>query len=128
MNLYEMLDSYHIPYVFIQGVHAQLLDRPQILLDDCRGAYLATRYLIELGHRRIVGVFKSDDTQGQQRHKGYVQALRKAGIAYDPDKMIWFYTEDARPIRLSGSGRWRKIAAIIRLRRWWRTTIRLPSR
>ena len=31
-------------------------------------------------------------------------------------------------IRLSGSGRWRKIAAIIRLRRWWRTTIRLPSR
>ena len=74
VNLYEMLDSYHIPYVFIQGVHAQLLDRPQILLDDCRGAYLATRYLIELGHRRIVGVFKSDDTQGQQRHKGYVQA------------------------------------------------------
>ena len=63
--------------VFIQGVHAQLLDRPQILLDDCRGAYLATRYLIELGHRRIVGVFKSDDTQGQQRHKGYVQALQE---------------------------------------------------
>ncbi len=91
-----MLDSYHIPYVFIQGVHAQLLDRPQILLDDCRGAYLATRYLIELGHRRIVGVFKSDDTQGQQRHKGYVQALQEAGIAYDPDKVIWFYTEDRK--------------------------------
>ena len=96
VNLYEMLDSYHIPYVFIQGVHAQLLDRPQILLDDCRGAYLATRYLIELGHRRIVGVFKSDDTQGQQRHKGYVQALQEAGIAYDPDKVIWFYTEDRK--------------------------------
>ena len=98
--------------------------RDRILLDDCRGAYLATRYLIELGHRRIVGVFKSDDTQGQQRHKGYVQALQEEGIAYDPDKVIWFYTEAARPIRLSGSGRWREIAAIIRLRRWWRTTIR----
>lgn len=43
-----------------------------------------------------MGVFKSDDTQGQQRHKGYVQALQEAGIAYDPDKVIWFYTEDRK--------------------------------
>lgn len=96
VNLYEMLDAYKIPYVFIQGVHAQLRDRPQILLDDCRGGYLATSHLISLGHRRIVGIFKSDDTQGQQRHKGYVQALQEAGIAYDPDMVVWFYTEDRR--------------------------------
>ena len=30
------------------------------------------------------------------RHKGYVQALQEAGIAYDPDKVIWFYTEDRK--------------------------------
>lgn len=96
MNLYRMLDEYQIPYVFIQGSYAQMKDRPHILLDDCRGGYLVTRYLIELGHRDIVGVFKSDDTQGQQRHKGYVQALQEAGISYDPDKVIWFYTEDRR--------------------------------
>lgn len=96
VNLYQMLDEYKIPYVFIQGVHAQLKDRPQILLDDCRGGYLVTRHLISLGHRRIVGIFKSDDTQGQQRHKGYVQALQEAGIAYDPDMVVWFYTEDRR--------------------------------
>jgi GntR family transcriptional regulator of arabinose operon len=65
-------------------------------MDDCRGGYLATRYLLSLGHRGIVGVFKSDDTQGQQRHKGYVQALQEAGIAYDPDKVVWFYTEDRK--------------------------------
>lgn len=96
MNLYRMLDEYQIPYVFIQGSYAQMKDKPHILLDDCRGGYLVTRYLIELGHRDIVGVFKSDDTQGQQRHKGYVQALQEAGISYDPDKVIWFYTEDRR--------------------------------
>lgn len=96
VNLYEMLDEYKIPYVFIQGVHAQMKDRPQILLDDCRGGYLVTKHLTSLGHRRIVGIFKSDDTQGQQRHKGYVQALQEAGIAYDPDLVVWFYTEDRK--------------------------------
>lgn len=79
MNLYEMLDSYHIPYVFIQGVHAQLLDRPQILLDDCRGAYLATRYLIELGHRRIVGVFKSDEHAGTAAPQGVCAGIAGSG-------------------------------------------------
>jgi GntR family transcriptional regulator of arabinose operon len=96
MHLYQMLDSYGIPYVFIQAAHTQMREKPHILMDDCRGGYLATKYLISLGHRGIVGVFKSDDSQGQQRHKGYVQALQEAGIAYDPDKVVWFYTEDRK--------------------------------
>lgn len=96
IGLYQRLDEYQIPYVFIQGSYAQMKEKPHILLDDCRGGYLLTQYLISLGHRHIVGVFKADDTQGQQRHKGYVQALQEAGIAYDPDKVVWFYTEDRK--------------------------------
>ena len=52
-----------------------------------------------------------------------MQALQEAGIAYDPDKVIWFYTEDRKTHPFERISRWRKIAAIIRLRRWWRTTI-----
>lgn len=96
INLYQMLDEYRIPYVFIQGSYAQMKNKPHIVLDDCKGGYLVTKHLIDLGHTDIVGVFKSDDTQGQQRHKGYVQALQEAGIRYDPDKVIWFYTEDRK--------------------------------
>lgn len=96
MNLYEMLDQYEIPYVFIQGSYSQMKEKPHILLDDCRGGFLVTDYLISLGHREIVGIFKADDTQGQERHKGYVQALQRAGIPYDPDKVVWFYTEDRK--------------------------------
>lgn len=95
-DLYELFDAQGIPCVFIQGCYAQMEDRPFILMDDCKGGYLATRYLIGLGHRRIVGVFKADDMQGQKRHKGYVRALQEAGLSYDPDRVIWFYTEDRK--------------------------------
>lgn len=92
--LYQKFDEFQIPYVFIQGCYDQMKDKPQVLMDDCKGGYLITKYLITLGHRSIVGVFKADDKQGQNRHKGYVQALNEAGIDYNPDKVVWFYTED----------------------------------
>lgn len=96
MNLYQILDEYQIPYVFIQGIYAQMEDKPHILMDDCRGGYLVTQHLIQNGRRDIAGVFKADDIQGLDRHKGYVRALQEAGIAYDPDKVIWYYTEDRK--------------------------------
>lgn len=96
LNLYQMLDKYDIPYVFIQGSYPQMLEKPRILMDDCRGGYLLTKYLIETGHKKIVGVFKADDSQGEQRHKGYTKALQEAGMMYDPEMVIWFHTEDRR--------------------------------
>ena len=57
---------------------------------------MITKYLIDRGHKDIVGVFKADDMQGQNRHKGYVRALQESGILYDPDKVVWFHTEDRR--------------------------------
>lgn len=95
-NLYEMLDGYKIPYVFIQGRYSQMKQKPHIILDDCKGSFLATDYMISLGHRDIIGVFKADDSQGIERHKGYVKALGKAGIPYDADKVVWFHTEDRK--------------------------------
>lgn len=96
LNLYEMFDKYGIPYVFIQGSYPQMLDKPRILMDDCQGGYLLTQYLIESGHKHIVGIFKADDSQGAQRHRGYTKALQEAGILYDPEMVIWFHTEDRR--------------------------------
>ncbi len=94
LNLYEKLEEYKIPYVFIQGCYSQMLCKPNILMDDYKGGYLITKHLISQGHRHIAGVFKSDDSQGQNRHRGYVKALQEAGISYNPDIVTWFYTED----------------------------------
>lgn len=95
-HLYRMLEEYEIPYIFIQGIYEQMADRPHILMDDCQGGYLVTKYLLELRHRCIAGVFKADDFQGKERHKGYVRALQEAGIPYDPELVVWFHTEDRK--------------------------------
>ena len=96
MPLYEQLDRMGIPYVFIQGSYPQVKNKPTILLDDAKGAYLLTKYLIDTGHRQIAGVFKADDSQGAERHKGYVKALQEAGMPYQPELVVWFHTEDRK--------------------------------
>ncbi len=93
-SLYDQMDEYGIPYVFVQGYFEQMKEKPYVLMDDVKGGYLITKYLTDLGHRHILGIFKADDVQGQARHKGYVRALQEAGILYDPDHVTWFYTED----------------------------------
>ncbi len=94
IKYYETLDSYNIPYVFIHGCYEQLGRKPCVLLDDTGGMYDLVMYLVKTGHRNICGIFKADDVQGLNRHKGYVKALSESGLVYDPEKVIWFHTED----------------------------------
>lgn len=54
-NLYQNLDKFEIPYVFIQGIYSEMRDKPHILMDDAQGGYLVTKYLLELGHKKIKG-------------------------------------------------------------------------
>jgi len=94
LNYYKALDIRGIPYVFIHGYYQQLEDAAQAILDDEAGMHSAVQYLVKLGHRNIAGVFKADDIQGINRHKGYARALTESGLPYNADNVIWFYTED----------------------------------
>ncbi|QGQ99557.1 LacI family transcriptional regulator [Paenibacillus psychroresistens] len=58
-------------------------------VDDCSGMFKAVEHLTSIGHRRI-GYIASGlnlDT-GQQRLKGYQQALEQAGIAYEDNLVV----------------------------------------
>lgn len=58
-------------------------------IEDRQGAMLATRHLIELGHRRIAfiaGVLNHPDAV--ERLSGYRRALAEADIAYDPKLVV----------------------------------------
>ena len=74
VSLYETLDKYQIPYIFIQGLYTEMQEKPHILMDDAGGGYLVTKHLLDSGRRNIAGFFKADD----------------------PDKVVWFHTEDRR--------------------------------
>jgi LacI family transcriptional regulator len=61
-------------------------DLETVLADDPQGAYVGTRYLIELGHRRIgLIVGRADTTSGRERLSGYIRALREADVPVDED-------------------------------------------
>ncbi len=94
IKYYQTLDRYGIPYVFIHGCYEQLGQKPCAILDDKAGMYELVMGLARTGHRNICGIFKADDVQGLNRHKGYVKALSDSGLQYDADKVIWFHTED----------------------------------
>lgn len=55
-----------------------------VCMDERRGAYKATRHLIEVGHRKI-GILDSSHPLGNlEKSQGYQQALGEAGIDHDP--------------------------------------------
>ncbi len=81
----ETLRHRGFPYVLVdhQGLG---FDVPSVGATNWQGGYDGTRYLIELGHRRI-GFITGDMTLGcaRDRQVGYEQALREANLPIDPE-------------------------------------------
>lgn len=88
--------SHHLTDRFQQGLPLVMIDdqeqpgnTPWVGIDNVAGSYEATRYLLELGHRRIAHI------QGPQnfycaveRYQGYCQALQDAGVPIDPTLLL----------------------------------------
>lgn len=76
LRLLESIHSRDIKFVFINACYDDF-NSAYVLLDDFKGGYIATEYLIQLGHRRIAGIFKTDDKQGINRKNGFEAAMEK---------------------------------------------------
>ena len=70
------------------------LDLPFIGINDVKAAYVNTSYLIENNHVEIGAIFKSDDKQGKERLRGYINALSENGLPYRNHNVIMYTTED----------------------------------
>ena len=90
-KLVSYIESYGIHVASI-GYHMQYGNAINIYLDDEKGGYLATRHLIELGHKRIGCITGNlrDDVNGpaSQRFFGYKAALKEAGLPYYPEYLV----------------------------------------
>jgi LacI family transcriptional regulator len=61
---------------------------PSILPDEEHGGYVATRRLIDAGHRRIALLNLAAPLPASGRRAGYERALREAGLALDPALIV----------------------------------------
>ncbi|HHW56295.1 MAG TPA: LacI family transcriptional regulator [Clostridia bacterium] len=80
-DFFQTLKNFDIPIVLIDSY----VEDERILkvgLEDFRGGYIATKYLIDNGHKNIVFVSPKIRPNGvlEERLKGYKAALQEAGI------------------------------------------------
>ncbi len=93
------ISEYDIPKVFVD-YYPDTGEHNVVLIDNQRGGYIATKHLIELGHRRIA--FIGGDIKHpsiSDRLVGYKQALEYFGIEIDPQLII---TDEDYPARQNG--------------------------
>ena len=85
-----------VPLVSIDP-HAGPAGLPTVDSDSFTGAVLATRHLIQLGHRRIGFMAGRPDLESSRlREAGFRQALAEAGLEADPDLIrLGDYRRDA---------------------------------
>lgn len=88
--------SEHITLLTEERVPVVIADRQMpdaevdvVLVDNYRGGYLATEYLISLGHHRIGCITgPSDTTPSADRVRGYKDALTSAGLPVDESLIV----------------------------------------
>jgi LacI family transcriptional regulator len=75
----------HVPHIVLVDNHDETETHESVVSDGFSGAFAATRYLLDLGHRRI-GFYLTEEgvTSFRDRLRGYRCALIEAGIAPDP--------------------------------------------
>lgn len=98
LEYYRELQRRQIALVFFDCKYPEL-DAPLVALDDENVAEKAVNYLLDMGHRKIGGIFKADDGQGRLRYFGYLNALLQAGLSVDDRKVLWIDTEDQKNLR-----------------------------
>lgn len=96
MNYYRMIHERGIPILFFHSYYPELEELPHVSTDDERAGYLAAQYLIDQGHTKIGGIFKSDDGQGNRRYKGMIQALYDNNLDLEESQVCWIDSEEMK--------------------------------
>ncbi|MCH5287070.1 MAG: LacI family DNA-binding transcriptional regulator [Christensenellaceae bacterium] len=86
----RLQDKLNIPAVFID-TYTNYAPLATVCIDDYKGGYLAGKYLLDKGHRRIAFVSPTlTEHSGvmQERYRGFCDALRERGAAFAPEQHI----------------------------------------
>lgn len=91
--LYREIADRGIPIVFINGYYRDYCDS-YVVMDDIKAGENLMDLLISKGHKKIGGIFKSDDIQGLKRYEGMQKSAKRNNISIQDNAVIWYTTED----------------------------------
>ena len=91
------LKKKRFPFVLIDRYFRDI-ETDTVIVDNFKGAYKATKHLIDLGHRRIAHIMGVRCTANEDRFEGYRYALSKASIHFDPSLV-----REIQPFEVEGS-------------------------
>lgn len=102
--LFNELRQKNIQLVFLNACYPDIVSAC-VQMDDEKAGFMATEYLLQLGHKQIAGIFKRDDIQGMKRKAGFLTAIEHYGIHQAPDLLVEYETcnEYFQPYKLARS-------------------------
>lgn len=93
LDLYQRIAELRLPVVFINAEYPQL-NSVSVTTDDQDAMRRMTDYLIDQGHRKILGVFQIDDLQGTNRMNGYIKSYQNHADKNLESNIIMYRTTD----------------------------------
>lgn len=91
LEYYRQLLERHVPIISF-NTNYQELNIPCVTMDDRKVGRKAAQLLIDHGHRRIGGIFKSDDGQGHMRYAGFIDAIMENHLELHEEDVFWIDT------------------------------------
>lgn len=90
----KKLKSYNIPYIYLNRTYEDDLERC-LRVNNRAAAAAAVSYLIEMGHKKIGGLFRSFDNMiYRERYEGMKDAIFAHGLEFD-ENLVLFDIEDS---------------------------------
>lgn len=88
-TIFEEISNINIPIVLSDAYEEYASEFHRVMLNDELGGYLATKHLIDLGHKDIAFVSGSIKNSyiNKNRYQGYKRALKEANIKLDKDQV-----------------------------------------
>ncbi len=94
----------NIPVLFVNGYYPGMEHIPHVVMDDYKGGRMAAGTALDKGYTRPAGLFKTDDLQGRERLKGFLDELRARGIEVPEERLLCFSTEERNDLCDSAKG------------------------
>ncbi|MDE6364515.1 MAG: GntR family transcriptional regulator [Lachnospiraceae bacterium] len=98
-DLYQHLIQKGAALLFFRGSYSNLPKIPSIKDDNYNGGYALGTYLVSLGHRKIGGIFNTDDVQSAEQRFGLLSALRDAQLLNCDENLCGFDTHQLAALR-----------------------------